>query len=250
MGSSTDDTSPFHRLVALILFDASGALIYATGPQEEWIFAHWQSCVPFLIRQDQASLSATTFVGSLKDGSRSVSIYRGQHLPDGNIIGLILDSTGEENEFDPFFVRLILNQSTFAVHRPTALSTAEGRDAAASAADVTALFDSYLRYQGKDDKWTSGGSDYFLNRAKRFTAKRAKIELCLPAFPCKSSNLNKVTGKSPDRGEWLALERLHGFVEAVEKVYAPGALVWIISDGHVFSDCSKSLCLVVAESRS
>jgi pyoverdine/dityrosine biosynthesis protein Dit1 len=25
----------------------------------------------------------------------------------------------------------------------------------------------------------------------------------------------------------------------VQKVYDPGALLWIISDGHVFSDCSE-----------
>lgn len=239
MDTSNDGTSVYHRLGVMVLFDASGTLLCATGPLDEWITARWRSCVPFLLRQDRAPSPTATFVGSLRDESRSVTIYRGQRLPDGNTTGLILESTGTENEFDSFFVGLILNQSSFAVNRPTILPAAEDREAAASAADVTALFDSYLRYQGKDDKWTTDGSDYFLSCAKRFTAKRAKIELCLPAFPCKSSNLNKVTGKSPDRGEWLALERLHGFVEAVEKVYAPGALVWIISDGHVFSDCSK-----------
>lgn len=234
-----DGTSVYHRLRGLVLFDTSGTLLYATGPQEEWISAHWKSCVPFLLPQDQAS-STTLSGGCLQDGSRSVSIHRGQRLPDGNTTGLILDSMPDGSAFDAFFVQMILKQSTFAIHRPAAaLSAAEHQDSAASAAEITALFGSYLRYQGNDDKWTAGGSDYFLDRVKRFTAKRARIEFCLPAFPCKSSNLNKVTGKSPDRGERLALERLHGFVEAVEKLYAPGALVWIISDGHVFSDCSK-----------
>ncbi len=248
--SPSNRTSVYDRLAAMVLFDASGNLLYATGPQKKWVSDHWNSCMPFLLRQHQASLSTTATTasaGCLRDGSRSVSIYRGPQLPDGNITGLILESAGECDDFESFFVQLILNQSTFAAHPPTA---AEAREAAVSAADVTAIFDSYLRYQGKSDKWTAGGSDYFLDHVKCFTAKRARIELCLPAFPCKSSNLNKVTGKSPDRAEWLALERLHGFVEAVENVYAPGALVWIISDGHVFSDCSKPSSPVATKSRN
>ncbi|KAK4207861.1 spore wall maturation protein DIT1-like protein 2 [Rhypophila decipiens] len=221
MSPSNDEMSAYDRLAAMVLSDASGTLLHATGPQDEWISAHWKSFLP--------------------DGpTTSLSIYSGQRLPDGNIVSLILKTSGEgknNDNLDAFFAQLILNQTTFATHPPTVLTAAEAEESASSAAAITAIFDSYLRYQGKDDKWTAVGSSYFLVRVKRFTAKKARIELCLPAFPCKSSNPNKVTGKSPDRGEWLALERLHGFVEAVGKVYPPGALVWIISDGHVFSDC-------------
>ena len=38
-------------------------------------------------------------------------------------------------------------------------------------------------------------------------------------------------------GEEIALERLHSFIEAVDGIYEPGGRLWIISDGHVFSDC-------------
>ncbi|RAH49993.1 isocyanide synthase family protein [Aspergillus brunneoviolaceus CBS 621.78] len=61
--------------------------------------------------------------------------------------------------------------------------------------------------------------------------------MCLPAFPCKSSNLNKVGGVGPDRGEELALRRLHEVLGRMQEIYVPGAYLCIISDGHVFSDC-------------
>jgi pyoverdine/dityrosine biosynthesis protein Dit1 len=43
----------------------------------------------------------------------------------------------------------------------------------------------------------------------------------------------------PDMAEHIALDVLRDFVNEVNKVYAPGATLWVISDGHVFSDCSK-----------
>ncbi|KAJ5107931.1 hypothetical protein N7456_004606 [Penicillium angulare] len=61
--------------------------------------------------------------------------------------------------------------------------------------------------------------------------------MCLPAFPCKSSNLEKVAGVLPDRGEELALRRLYSVLRQIESIYEPGAKLCIISDGHVFSDC-------------
>jgi pyoverdine/dityrosine biosynthesis protein Dit1 len=49
-----------------------------------------------------------------------------------------------------------------------------------------------------------------------FVRRGARVEFCLPAFPCKSSNPEKVVAVVPDRGEQLALENLHSFVEAIE----------------------------------
>src|SRR6185436_17323058 len=50
-------------------------------------------------------------------------------------------------------------------------------------------------------------------------------------------NLGKVSGANPDAGEALALRTLESFVKAVREIYGPGARLWVISDGHVFSDC-------------
>jgi hypothetical protein len=106
---------------------------------------------------------------------------------------------------------------------------------------VVDLFDARLRYAAKDDKWLLGGRDVFREQVGGFTARGARIEFCLPAFPCKSSNTDKVLSTSPDRGEYMALCTLHAFLAEIEALYEPGAKLWIISDGHVFSDCSRCI---------
>jgi pyoverdine/dityrosine biosynthesis protein Dit1 len=62
------------------------------------------------------------------------------------------------------------------------------------------------------------------------------IEFSLPAFPCKSPNLDKVAGALPDEGERLGLVTLQRLCNEIEDVYPPGARVTICSDGHVFAD--------------
>ncbi len=62
------------------------------------------------------------------------------------------------------------------------------------------------------------------------------IPMCLPAFPFKSPNsISKVLGKLPDRAEDLALSHLNGLCASIERVYAPGAKLTIISDGLVYN---------------
>lgn len=47
----------------------------------------------------------------------------------------------------------------------------------------------------------------------------------------------KVAGIFPDKGEELALRRILEFSEMVKNIYSPGIKMWVVSDGHVFSDC-------------
>ncbi|KAF5100322.1 hypothetical protein D0Z00_001290 [Geotrichum galactomycetum] len=47
----------------------------------------------------------------------------------------------------------------------------------------------------------------------------------------------KVATNVPDKGEELAMRRLINVCKIVKKIYPPGMKVWIVSDGHVFSDC-------------
>jgi pyoverdine/dityrosine biosynthesis protein Dit1 len=68
-----------------------------------------------------------------------------------------------------------------------------------------------------------------------------RIQMALPAFPCKSPNLRKVGGLNPDMAERVALRTLQRFAQDVRAIYSPGVAIWIISDGHVFADCSKSI---------
>lgn len=36
------------------------------------------------------------------------------------------------------------------------------------------------------------------------------------------------------------MKTLHNFLQQVHSIYSPGATLWLIGDGHVFSDCSES----------
>lgn len=102
---------------------------------------------------------------------------------------------------------------------------------------VTEIFDKEFRNITLDDKWEDIGREKFEKAVNFYTSRYLKIEACLPAFPAKSTNTNKVGGILPDKGEELALQRLADIVSLVTKVYPPGIKIWIISDGHVFSDC-------------
>lgn len=66
--------------------------------------------------------------------------------------------------------------------------------------------------------------------------RRAPIRMILPAFPFKSPNSrDKVLGTLPDFGEELALAHLNGLCQNITEVYAPGADVYISSDGLVYN---------------
>ncbi|KAL2173266.1 Pyoverdine/dityrosine biosynthesis protein-domain-containing protein [Thermothelomyces heterothallicus CBS 202.75] len=214
MDFSNEGQSFYHRLQGAFVTDGNGRLMHCTGPQRQWA-------------PDNRGLS-------LGD-SGDVRIYQDCDARQHRTVILVNSARSDHADIalDEFFVQLVLHQADFSV-RSRPLKTADNDPRAEQIVD---LFDSYLRYQGKDDKWVDGGRTYFTERVRHFTAQERPIEFCLPAFPCKSSNRDKVTGPDPDRGEELALERLHDFVEAVERIYGPGAKLWIISDGHVFSDC-------------
>ncbi|RLV10575.1 pyoverdine biosynthesis protein PvcA [Streptomyces griseocarneus] len=62
------------------------------------------------------------------------------------------------------------------------------------------------------------------------------LEFVLPAFPVKSPNPAKVLGHLPDTAEELALRFLDELCERIGKLYAPGAVITICSDGRVFND--------------
>lgn len=216
MEFSNEGEAFYHRFQGSFLCDSDGQLMHCTGPHQKWVRENW------------ASIESGKYIQRLHDSD--VRIHR------HNTTAVIVRNESrqpEETAFEEFFVQLILNQADLCTYsRPKQASQSDP-----ITSQIVDLFDSYLRYQGRNDKWAESGRTYFTERVRHFTAQNATIELCLPAFPCKSSNDDKVTGRDPDRGEELALERLHSFVEAIEKIYEPGAKLWVISDGHVFSDC-------------
>jgi hypothetical protein len=112
---------------------------------------------------------------------------------------------------------------------------------------IAEIFERRLKNVSKDDQWSKGGREIFLNRVFGYVDKNLPIQCALPAFPCKSPNPKKVGGIMPDLAEHIAIDVLHDFIKEVNSVYEPGATMWIINDGHVFSDCSKS-CIVCHDS--
>lgn len=80
------------------------------------------------------------------------------------------------------------------------------------------------------------GRPKFLETISHFVMQGECIEMCLPGFPFKSSNkVYKVLGKLPDKAEELALDRMNTMCMKVHAVYAPGAVLTIISDGLVYN---------------
>ncbi|KAH7091290.1 Pyoverdine/dityrosine biosynthesis protein-domain-containing protein [Paraphoma chrysanthemicola] len=129
-----------------------------------------------------------------------------------------------ETEFQPFASIGTSNAPWERQHRETCEKIAE-------------IFERRLKNVSKDDQWAHGGREIFLNRVFGYVDKNVPIQCALPAFPCKSPNPNKVGGIMPDLAEHIAMDVLHDFIKEVNTVYEPGATMWVINDGHVFSDC-------------
>ncbi|KAL8408524.1 hypothetical protein RB594_007092 [Gaeumannomyces avenae] len=254
--------SAYHRFCAAFVRTRGGVLVTCTGPlqrkvrgnwQEVWLALHSSSSDEQALSQDlygpgigEAVVKKTKH--GLSPRSKLVvrveavqqvelAIYEIEEGEDGGdvILGLIFQNcSASEAAFDDVFARLLLRDIRLFTTAPLDNLPPQ---ASATTEKIVDLFDSTLRYVVDEDKWMVSGRDYFRERVDDFVRRGARVEFCLPAFPCKSSNLDKVSGVLPDRGEQLALENLHSFVEAIEGVYKPGAKLWIVSDGHVFSDC-------------
>ncbi|CAI4059172.1 Dit1p SKDI_04G6120 [Saccharomyces kudriavzevii IFO 1802] len=137
-----------------------------------------------------------------------------------------------ENTFNNWFIYHILDQSRLSLSEHLIV------DKEVKYHELFAdFFEKNLKNTIVNDQWDFGGRDYFIERARYFTDRYLRIECILPAFPCKSSNEQKVYGSVPDKGEELALKRLIKATQDLVEVYPPGMKIWIVSDGHVFSDC-------------
>ncbi|SCU88679.1 LANO_0D02784g1_1 [Lachancea nothofagi CBS 11611] len=144
----------------------------------------------------------------------------------------IITTIEDENEFNDWLIAHILEQTRMELDQSPSIE---------STVPFAELFTNYfadnLKNTTPNDEWEKGGREHFQERVKYFTDRYLTIECILPAFPCKSSNVDKVHGAVPDKGEELALRRLIMATQEVQGFYPPGMKVWIVSDGHVFSDC-------------
>lgn len=151
---------------------------------------------------------------------------------EGCIAGVVTECF-EPVDFDLSFLKLLLVTSKIDYGPRTNDYYSKFTEA------ITQEFSNILKNTTFSDKWDSAGETYFKKKVDFFTSRGLKVEAVLPAFPCKSSNFNKVATFKPDKGEQLAIERLIYFATRLKRIYQPGITIWIVSDGHVFSDCSK-----------
>ena len=93
-----------------------------------------------------------------------------------------------------------------------------------------------IRSSSQGDLYEEFGRQILINKIKAFIQENQPIELLLPAFPCKSPNLEKVSGKLPDAGELYALEHLNEICREISFLYEYGCHIRVWSDGRVFGD--------------
>lgn len=126
---------------------------------------------------------------------------------------------------------------TTDVEAQTALDNA----ALLKSTEIFDIIDSYRQpLPGDMPDLRSEGRAFFTQMIYRRVVKGEKIPMVLPAFPFKSPNSQaKVLGILPDKAEEVALQCLDGLCKNIERIYAPGAELYIVSDGIVYSGMSS-----------
>lgn len=159
---------------------------------------------------------------------------------DTNKFAGVITEIFEPTDFDLWFMDTVLTNGMISfppVDLETQLANLNINAGKARVGEqVAALFETTIKHCARVDRWADG-RDLFVQNLEFFTMRNIPIEAVLPAFPCKSSNIHKVAGPTPDLGEELAILRIIDFVQLVNAIYPPGMQFFIVSDGHVFSDC-------------
>ncbi|KAH6662358.1 Pyoverdine/dityrosine biosynthesis protein-domain-containing protein [Halenospora varia] len=252
MEISNVGASIYHEIKATYARTERGQLLRIFGPKAEELQLSWDTIwnqlsadtrergAEALLDCIAVSINATNYV-----------VWEGYREQDGSLVGIIQEviPDSQEQYFRHFFLTLLrrkmnIHSTQFRKHIYNKPNTQVQTQSTVN------LFDKLLRHIGANDQWELGGRDYFASRVEHFTSRGLPCEFCLPAFPCKSSNQDKVMGIVPDKGEEMGLLKLHNFVRGIEEIYPPGAKVWIISEVHVFSDCSESPYTLIAKDQN
>ena len=235
--------SLYHDIAALFARTTDGHLLWATGPRSQELEASWDQLKDASTAEVcESKTDAALSVDAKGNPFSGLDLQEFQRPDNSFVVGIFTDrsckdQTQSESDLHSRFIKQILSQSRLDILKLQTVS--QGDKGMNDARSITELFSSKLRNIVEHDEWDAKGRAYFEARAHEFTRRGARVEFVLPAFPCKSSNGDKVSGVLPDKGEELALRELDEFAAAVEAIYPPGCKVWIVSDGHVFSDCSK-----------
>lgn len=103
---------------------------------------------------------------------------------------------------------------------------------------IAGIFEHSLLYDIYNKKgWLESGKGSFASRVSFFTSRAVAVRFALPSFPCATTNRDKKAADLPEGTEYEALSKILSFSQQIRRVYPPGCEFYIISDGHVFSDC-------------
>lgn len=232
----------YERVIAIYHRTQEGNLLGCFGKHEDSVHSEWTELREKLHPHTINSYRSLFNLSLNGDAWHCdvVNIHEAPSAGSGPIVGIILCPARKEHSmaaFDEFFARTSLS---YMSPRATHWELPEDPMNASLAEKVVDLCNAELLVHPPNSQWHLVGRDYLIKKVSFFILRNLPIQMCLPAFPCKSSNREKVAGADPDRGEELALRRLYSVLRKIERVYSPGARLCIVSDGHVFSDCSET----------
>ncbi|PYI04654.1 pyoverdine/dityrosine biosynthesis family protein, partial [Aspergillus sclerotiicarbonarius CBS 121057] len=220
----------YARAVACYIRSHQGDLVRTLGHDSASAQGAWPTIRPMLV--SQTPTNSWCVLPSIICNGVPVSLYELHRQQQ--VLGVIVRTPGDTSEFDRVFARFLL---THLESYATQLAMPMVCHPEPVSSRLVDLCESELLFQPPNSQWQSRGRVQMLEMISFFTARQLPILMCLPAFPCKSSNPDKVGCHTPDRGEELALRRLHQVLHQMQGIYEPGASICVISDGHIFSDC-------------
>lgn len=238
------DSSTFSKVLAIYSRNPLTNSLYDISEKNSIVVSkHWNDFVNILetvephrgtqsvkvIEYDLPENIADVFTNGMGVPIRVSEFQKDDEVQTRGCVSIIDDNEGI---FNDWFIFHILDQSRLKYNEKPIIKTGVAYHEL-----FAEYFAANLKNTTKDDLWELEGRDFFIEKVKYFTDRQLRIECILPAFPCKSSNLDKVNSTLPDKGEELALKRLIKCVCDFQEIYSPGIKFWIVSDGHVFSDC-------------
>lgn len=93
-----------------------------------------------------------------------------------------------------------------------------------------------IRLDSENEMYYESGQTQLLNKLQQCINEKKPIRFLLPAFPCKSPNMDKVSSKLPDAAEYYALQYLNDTCAEIDAIHQHGCELMIWSDGRVFGD--------------
>ena len=249
-------SSLYHTIAAIFCRGANGDLLSVEGRDAKIVASHWTQISSTWKASPSSSttLASGAWISTARLPSSDLPFLHKDSTPQNDIYTIreVFDQTKDcyvgviscpypavtqsEGVFRDWLESFLITATSLSPNASP--SSLEDEKSIQITEVITQLFSDHLRNVASKDEWDVG-IDLFRRRVLDFVARNARIQMALPAFPCKSPSLSKVGSTEPDLAERIALQTLQDFARKIRQVYPPGVAIWVISDGHVFSDCSK-----------